>query len=83
MSGTFLIAEGKDFERITVLGVTARTPAAEAGLRNGDAILAVDGRRAPALTLEQTRALFRKPGTYALELERDGRPLRLKLTTRR
>lgn len=83
MSGTFLIAEGTDFDRIMVLGVTGRTPAAEAGLHKDDVILAIDGRRPPDLTLEQARTLFRKPGAYALDVEREGRVLRLKLTTRR
>jgi len=83
MSGTFLIAEGTDFDRIIVLGLTARTPASEAGIQKGDVILAIDGRHPPDLTLEQARALLRKPGTYAVDVERDGRVLKLKLTTRR
>jgi hypothetical protein len=83
MSGTFLIAEGTDFDRIMVLGLTGATPAAEAGLQKGDVILAIDGRRPPDLTLEQARALFRKPGTYAVDVERNGRVLMLRITTRR
>lgn len=83
MSGTFLVAEGADFGRIEVLSVADGTPAAEAGLRKGDEILSVDGRRAPALGLDGIRALFRRPARYRLEIGRGGERLRVELTTRR
>jgi hypothetical protein len=83
MSGLFLVAEGADFGRIVVQSVTDRTPAAEAGLRKGDEILAIDGRSTPALTLEEARALLRTPAERRLDVMRTGRRMQVRLTTRR
>ncbi len=82
MSGTFLVSDGTDFGRILITSVAARTPAAEAGLKKGDEILAIDDRRASALGLEAARALFRQPARYRLQIRRGGTSLTIELTTR-
>jgi len=65
------------------MAVQAQTPAVEAGLRAGDEILAIDGRRAPKLTLDEARALLRTPGARALEIRRDGKVSKVRLSARR
>lgn len=83
MSGLFLVARGDSFQRVTVLSVTQRTPAAEAGVQAGDEIVSIDGRRSPALTLEQARQMLRTPGKRQVEMERGGQRLQVTLVTRR
>ena len=50
MSGISLTAEGRDYKILRVGRVFEDTPAAEAGLRDGDQILAVDGKPSSELT---------------------------------
>ena len=84
MSGTFLIAEGPDFKRLKVQSVAEDSPAAEAGLRQGDVITAIDGRPAAKLTLDQVRQLFRQAGReYRLDVQRGDENFRVKLKLRR
>ncbi|MGH7726675.1 MAG: aspartyl protease family protein [Candidatus Eiseniibacteriota bacterium] len=83
MSGLFLVAHGNSFERITVQSVTRGTPAGLAGLKPGDEILALDGRRSPKLTLEDARSSFRTPGEHRLEVRRGGKTLHITLIARR
>ena len=83
MSGLFLVARGESFQRIVILSVTRGTPAADADLRPGDEILAIDGRRSPDLTLEEARRILRTPGSRRLEVERNGRRLPMTLVARR
>jgi hypothetical protein len=80
MSGLFLEAEPPAFTDIRVLAVNAGTPAAAAGLRAGDRVVAIDGK---ARSLDETRERLRTPGTHELELARDGKPLKLRLEARR
>ncbi|HET7224627.1 MAG TPA: aspartyl protease family protein [Candidatus Eisenbacteria bacterium] len=82
MSGLFLTAEGDRFDTVMVYGVTSGTPAAEAGVRPGDAILAIDGARAPDLTLERARAMLRTPGAHRLELERGNERREIRIEAR-
>ena len=83
MSGLFLAAEDPDFAAIRILSVNPKTPAAEAGLKSGDEIVSIDGRRTPALTLDQARGLLRAPGTRRLAIRRDGKDLSIRLAARR
>jgi hypothetical protein len=83
MSGLFLTAHGETFREIVIQSVAAGTPAAEAGLRRGDRIAAIDGQRDADLTLERVRAMFREPTTRRLDVERGGERFQVKLTTRR
>jgi len=83
MSGLFLVAQGDDFARIVAISVTKGTPASEAGMVAGDEIRAIDGIRAPALSLERAREMLRKPGAHRLELTRDGKSVQVTVKARR
>lgn len=68
-----------------VVDVVRGAPAAEAGLRNGDTIVSVDGRGAGSeLSLSDFRMRLReRPGTkLALVILRDGQRLKLTITLR-
>ena len=83
MSGLFLVGQGADYARVTVLSVAARTPAAEAGLMKGDEIMAIDGRPASQVGVEGARQLFRTPATYRLEVKRGDTKLNVEMKARR
>ena len=83
MSGLFLVARGDDFQELVIQSVAAGTPAADAGLKRGDRIVAIDGRGGAALALERVRELFRKPGVHQVDVARGGERLSVRLTTRR
>jgi len=84
MSGAFLIAEGRDFKTLRVDRVFERTPAAEAGLREGDVIQAIGTRPATEYTLEDLREMFRNAGSeYLLSIQRNGQILAITVKMRR
>lgn len=81
-SGVKLRARRPAFTSIEVDGVAEPSPASEAGLRTGDRLIALDGRR--GVSLEDYEATFRKPGrVFDLLVERAGSGFRTKLVTRR
>jgi hypothetical protein len=82
MSGTFLVG-GDDLRSIEIFSVAARTPAAECGLRKGDAIVSIDGEPVAGLGLDAVRERFRRPARYRLEIRRGDQRLTLELATRR
>jgi membrane-associated protease RseP (regulator of RpoE activity) len=55
----------RDTEGFKIVDITAKSPAADAGLANGDIVTAVDGRAASGLALPDIRKRLRndKPGT--------------------
>ena len=68
-----------------VVSVSYGTPAAEAGLRPGDIILAVNGQPATSITLPSLRDELRQrpPGSVmALEIESEGRRRSLRVILR-
>lgn len=84
MSGLSLSSPGPKFDERRVRVVLAGSPAAVAGFEAGDALLAIDGRRAAARSLDEIRALFRRPGrTHRIAVRRDGVKRVLVLKTRR
>ena len=83
MSGLFLVAEGETFQHILVRSATNGTPAAKAGLQRDDEIAVIDGRRSPALTLEEARRMLRAPGNHRIEVLRSGRRWQVTFVTRR
>jgi len=60
------------------------SPAADAGIRPGDIIDAIDGRSARALALDEIRQLLQhEGGTYTLRVRRGETVTEVRLTTRR
>jgi S1-C subfamily serine protease len=47
-------------------------PAAQAGLKEGDLIVAANGKPMSDYDVQQWRTMFEKPGTIQLEVRRDG-----------
>jgi predicted aspartyl protease len=81
-SGLFLLAEGSDYRTIRVHRVIKGSPAEDAGIRENDRLVSVDGRVTRRLGLESVRALFRADNTrYRLVLERGGELVRTQLVT--
>lgn len=84
MSGLFLMAEGAGFERLKVHRVIADSPAAEAGLQEGDVIVAVDGRPAAGFSLDQVRQMFKEEGRKVrLDVQREEAVRSVRVTLRR
>ena len=64
--------------------VLTGSPAAVAVFKAGDKLLAIDGRRAAACSLDEIRGLFRRPGwTHRVAVRRDGVKRMLVLKIRR
>lgn len=76
MSGLSLIAKGANLKTFEIVQVQPGTPAADAGIRQGDVIVAVDDEAAADLTLAAIRDLFRQVGhEYKLLIDRKGQSL--------
>lgn len=60
---------------ITVLHVFEKTPAQQAGIRQGDIIVRVNGESASDLGVEGIRRLFCKPAEYRIQLRRGSQAL--------
>jgi hypothetical protein len=81
MSGAGFKAADLKFDRILVRYVLPGSPAAVAGLAEGDEIVRVDGER---VSMPQLRALFREPGKrYAVRVRRRSREFDAMIVTRR
>ena len=84
MFGASFNAADLKFDRILVRFVLPNTPAAEAGLKEDDEIVTIDGRSAAALTIGGMRELFEKPDQrHVLHVRRGGRELDITVVTRR
>lgn len=82
MSGIRLRADGADFKQLKVSRVVESSPGAEAGVREGDVIAAIDERPATAFSLSEIAKMFRQEGKeYLLDILRgeEKKQLRLKL----
>ncbi len=82
MSGLVLDAGGPGFDTITVGHVIATTPAADAGFREGDRVMRVDGMPADSLGLLRVQSLFSQAAAYRVTIERNGSTTDLTLHTR-
>jgi C-terminal processing protease CtpA/Prc len=84
MSGLLLTAAPPDFRVFRVNRVLDNTPAAEAGLGEGDLIVAVDGRPAQEFTLSELRKLFRQDARVVqLRIQRNDQTRDVQLRLRR
>jgi hypothetical protein len=84
MSGMFLTAEGPKFKKFKVMSVVEGSPAAVVGLRRGDIITAINGRKAARFTLERIRRMFLREGReFRLEVQRGDKTIQVNFKTRR
>jgi C-terminal processing protease CtpA/Prc len=84
MLGAVLGASDTSFQSIVVQSLQPKTPATEAGLREGDQLRAIDGKPVTPRELEAIRRMFRKPDQrYELTILRGGKTLVIPVTTRR
>jgi len=85
MSGLALVPVGKGREKIfKAQQVLINTPAAEAGLRAGDVITAIDNTPASGFTLNRISKLFMQDGReVSLSIKRSRKPIEIKIKLRR
>lgn len=84
MSGLGLASEGPSFSVFKVVRVLPATPAAEAGLRQGDEIVTVNGRPVAGTRLAELRERLRRPDQrLSLRVRRGAETLEIELKTRR
>jgi len=81
-SGLRLIAMGTSFEKKVISEVLSASPAAEAGLRDGDALVSVDGVTAAGRPLVEVIQMLRGTTPRQLVLEREGKRIELTLRLR-
>jgi hypothetical protein len=83
-SGLELVGDAVGGATVQIQRVSVDTPGADAGLRAGDLIVAVDGRPVAQIGLAQLRRLFRIVGqTHRLTIRRGDQVLEAELTLRR
>jgi PDZ domain-containing protein len=74
MSGLAIVAQGANLRTFEIVRVQPGTPAAAAGIHEGDIIAGIDSEPAADLTLHAVRDLFRQVGhKYKLLIERNGK----------
>ncbi|HJQ37419.1 MAG TPA: aspartyl protease family protein [Thermoanaerobaculia bacterium] len=82
-SGVQLTARDATFAAVDIFNVLPDSAAADAGLKAGDELRAIDGREVKAAELPDIRDLFKQPGkTYKLTISRGGEEKEITLTTR-
>jgi PDZ domain len=74
MSGLSIVAKGPGLRTFEIVRVQSGTPAASAGIHEGDVIAGIDEEPAADITLTSIRDLFRQVGhKYKLLIERNGK----------
>jgi membrane-associated protease RseP (regulator of RpoE activity) len=81
-AGVHISADGSDYKIFRVAGLLEDAPAVEAGLRIGDVIQAIDGRKASDWTLTAILDLFRKPAPHKLSVLRGDKKLEITISPR-
>lgn len=80
ISGLELHGDGENFSTYLVNDVEAGSPAADAGIREEDVLVAIDGRAASEYTLDEIRRMFmHNQREYMLTLKRGGETVQVKL----
>jgi len=84
MSGLELVTEADNFKVVKIKHVRAGSTAAQVGLREGDEVVAVDGRPASRYGLDRLAKMFRREGKeYRLTVRRGDQVMTVKLRLRR
>lgn len=84
MSGLELVTKPDDFKAIIIKSVLAGYPAAKAGLRDGDEIIAINRRPAREYNLDILTKMFKRDGkVYLLTVRRGGRLMKVRMKTKR
>ncbi len=84
MSGVLLDAVGADFSTYQVSGVRADSPASDAGLKEGDTLILIDGVPANRQRLLAVEEMFKQEGReFSLRIQRAKEEIDIKLRTRR
>jgi len=84
MSGVRLVAADKEARLFKVSQVMPNSPAAEAGLGEGDVLTAIDGRSTGELTLDEINKVLKQDGRECqLQIERNGKTMQIRIRLRR
>lgn len=84
MSGLQFITESPSFKTVTILRVLTDSPAADAGLRQGDEIVAIGGRPVTEFKLATLREMLRQPDRrFELQIRRGAETVSAEIRTRR
>ncbi|MDY0076511.1 MAG: aspartyl protease family protein [Bacteroidales bacterium] len=67
-SGLNLVAEGKEFKTFSVIHVLEGSPAAKAGILQGDIVVAINGKGAAQLSLEEVQGIFHSKSAQMVEI---------------
>lgn len=84
MSGLELMTKPDDFKIVQITSVMAQSPAAVAGLREGDIIVAIDGHPISEFDLAELVSIFKQPGkAYWLTIKRGEEVIKAMLKMKR
>jgi predicted metalloprotease with PDZ domain len=84
MAGWYIVAGGSDLRDRVVFLVLEGSPAAKAGVQEGDRIVTVDGRRAQDMSLDEIRRLFQvEKAARRVRLARGDKMIEVTLTLRK
>jgi C-terminal processing protease CtpA/Prc len=84
MSGLQFITESPSFKTVTILRVLTDSPAADAGLRQGDEIVSIGGRPVTEFKLATLREMLRQPDRrFELQIRRGTETVSAEIRTRR
>jgi hypothetical protein len=84
MSGIRIVSEGENFRTHKVFRLIENSPAATAGLKEGDEIVKIDGRSSSEFTQEEMKKILMREGkNVTLTIKRDGNLLSVTFRLRR